>query len=252
MIVWREKLVAMGIHFVATSVLAGIAAALVFLVWFPPPFEKMVGGSELFMLVVGCDMVLGPLLSLVIYNSRKSRRELLMDYGVVGAIQIGALIYGVMIMAGARPLYVAYYTDRFEIVLAADLRDQELAAATDPKYATRHWTGPEFVGITVPDKDKNNALEESMVGNEEHMRPKFYVPFETVTDRIRQRGKTLAELEKKKPAIKPLIAAALRDVEPPHDRLLWVPSHSFKSFWTVIVDPATGMPVAWVDYDPYD
>jgi hypothetical protein len=77
MIVWREKLVATAIHFGATLVLGAIAAALIFLVWYPAPFQKMVGGTELFMLVVGCDLALGPLMSLVIYNSRKSRRELL-------------------------------------------------------------------------------------------------------------------------------------------------------------------------------
>ena len=71
MIVWREKFVATGIHFLVTLTFAAIAAALVFLVWFPDPFQTMIGGTELFLLVVGCDLALGPLISLVIYNSRK-------------------------------------------------------------------------------------------------------------------------------------------------------------------------------------
>ena len=74
MIVWREKFVATGIHFLVTLTLAACAAALIFLVWFPDPFQTMIGGTELFLLVVGCDLALGPLISLVIYNSRKSRR----------------------------------------------------------------------------------------------------------------------------------------------------------------------------------
>ena len=76
MIVWREKFVATAIHFLVTLLLAACAAALIFLVWFPDPLQTMIGGTELFMLVVGCDLALGPLISLVIYNSRKSRREL--------------------------------------------------------------------------------------------------------------------------------------------------------------------------------
>jgi hypothetical protein len=66
MIVWREKLIAMAIHFGVTAVFAASAAALIFFVWFPPPFHTMIGGTELFLLVVGCDLALGPLLSLVI------------------------------------------------------------------------------------------------------------------------------------------------------------------------------------------
>ena len=85
-----------------------IAAALIFLVWFPAPFATMVGGTELFMLVVGCDLVLGPLLSLVIYDPRKTRLALVIDYSIVGAVQLATLIYGVYIVAGTRPVYVAF------------------------------------------------------------------------------------------------------------------------------------------------
>ncbi len=79
MIAWRTKLFAFSLHFLATAVLAAIAAALIFLIWFPAPFARMVGGTELFMLVVGCDVVLGPLLSLVIYDPRKTRLALIVD-----------------------------------------------------------------------------------------------------------------------------------------------------------------------------
>ena len=43
MINWREKFLAFGIHFLATLLLGACAAALIFLVWFPDPFETMVG-----------------------------------------------------------------------------------------------------------------------------------------------------------------------------------------------------------------
>jgi len=77
--IWRKKFFAFGLHFLATAMLGAIAAALIFFVWFPSPFATMIGGTELFMLVVGCDLVLGPLLTLVIYNPSKKRRELIFD-----------------------------------------------------------------------------------------------------------------------------------------------------------------------------
>ena len=61
MINWREKFVAFAIHFGVTATLGACAAALIFLVWFPRPFATMIGGTELFLLVVGCDLALGPL-----------------------------------------------------------------------------------------------------------------------------------------------------------------------------------------------
>src|SRR6478752_3738758 len=93
MIRWREKFIAFGIHFLVTLAAAACAAALIFLVWFPAPFQEMVGGTKLFFLVISCDLALGPLISLVIYNSKKSKRELIIDYSLVAAVQLAALIY---------------------------------------------------------------------------------------------------------------------------------------------------------------
>ncbi len=145
MINWGERFRAFVIHFLATAALGACAAALIFLVWFPRPFATMVGGTELFELVVGCDLALGPLVSLVIYNSQKTRRALLIDYGVVAVLQLTALVYGVWIVAGTRPVYVAFSQDRLEVVAARDIDPRELAAARDPKYRTLPLDGPHFV-----------------------------------------------------------------------------------------------------------
>ena len=148
----------------------------------------MLGGNELFLLVVGSDLALGPLMSLVIYNSRKSRRELITDYSIVGIVQIAALVYGVWIMAGARPVYVAFVEDRFESRAGRDLTDEELAAARDPKFASRPLTGPRFVSVVVPPEEQQEALFQALEGNEDHFRPRFYVPFETELPEIQRRG----------------------------------------------------------------
>jgi hypothetical protein len=250
MIVWREKFIATGVHFLVTLGLAACAAALIFLVWFPDPFQTMIGGTELFMLVVGCDLALGPLISLVIFNSRKSRRELVMDYTLVGVVQIAALAYGVFILAGTRPGYVAFSTDRIEVVTARDITDKELAAARDPAYAKLSFTGPRFVGVEVPAADRSNAFDEDMRGNEEHMRPKFFVRYETQVPEIRKRAKPLEELTKRLPASKPFIDAALRDAGIPAERIRWLPAHNRQGFWTALIDTNDGKPVAYADFDP--
>jgi hypothetical protein len=251
MILWREKLLATAIHFLVTLALAACAAALIFLVWFPDPLQTMIGGTELFMLVVGCDLALGPLISLVIFNSRKSRRELITDYAIVGTVQIAALVYGVFILAGTRPVYVAFSADRLEVTTARDITDAELAAARDPTYSRLPLTGPRLVGVEVPAAEHNDALFESLKGNEEHMRPRFYVPYESKLADIRARAKTIDELAKRKPASSPLLEAALRKVAIPAERIRWLPVHHRKGFWTALIDIDDGKPVAYVDFDPF-
>ncbi|HUQ11442.1 MAG TPA: TfpX/TfpZ family type IV pilin accessory protein [Steroidobacteraceae bacterium] len=251
MIVWRERFIATAIHFLVTLLLAGIAAALIFLVWFPEPLQTMVGGSGLFLLVVGCDLALGPLMSLVIYNSRKSRRELITDYAIVGVIQIGALVYGVSVVAVARPVFVAFNSDRYEVVLAGEIAKTELAAATDAQYRSLPWTGPRLVAVKVPPADRSNATMQAVLGNEEHKRPKFFVPLPEQLERIRAKSKPLEVLEKKKPAMKPLVDSAAARSGVPAERLAWLPVHHSKGFWTVLIDTADGKPVEWIDFDPY-
>jgi hypothetical protein len=250
MIDWRGKAIATAIHFVATLLLAALAAALIFLVWYPGSFRTMIGGTELFMLIVGSDLALGPLMSLVIYNGRKSRRELLTDYAVVGAIQIAALVYGVSIMADARPAYVAFSTDRFEVVLAGDLKPDELAAAREPRYRNVPWTGPELVAVVVPPAERNDALFQALSGNEEHQRPRFYVPFESQLHAIRKRARPLAELEASKPESRPLLQEALRGITVPRQQLRWLPVRHFRGFWTAVIEEASGKPVAYFKLDP--
>jgi hypothetical protein len=252
MTVWREKFIAMAIHFAATLALAALAAALIFFVWFPHPFELLIGGLELFLLVVGCDLVLGPLMSLVLYDSRKTRLALTVDYTLVAILQLSALIYGVAIVSGTRPVYVAFNGDRYEVVAAWDIRDKELALAPNPEYRSLPWTGPRLVAVHVPKEDQQDALFESLDGNEEHQRPKFFVEFEAKADLIRSKVKPLAELEKRKPESKPLLDEAVAGLGIPAEELGWLPARHLKGFSAVIVRKDEGRPLAWADFDPYD
>ncbi len=250
MINWRERFLAFGIHFLVTAALGACAAALIFLVWFPYPLATMVGGTELFMLVVGCDLALGPLISLVIYNSRKSRRELLIDYTLVGIVQISALVYGVCIVAGTRPVYVAFSGDRLEVVTAREISGVELNAATEP-YRSLPLGGPRYVNVVVPPNQSQDALIQSLTGNEEHHRPKFFAPYETALQEIRSHAHALDMLQKKFPARSGEIEDAAKRAGIPAERLLWLPVHHRKGFWTALIDQQTGMPVRYVALDPY-
>jgi hypothetical protein len=251
MIVWREKFLATGIHFGVTLIFAAIAAALVFLLWFPDPLQTMIGGTQLFVLVVGCDLALGPLISLGIYNSRKSRRALLVDYTVVGAVQIAALVYGVFVLAGTRPVYVAFSKDRLEVVTAREIADEELDAATNPRYRSLPLLGPRFVAISVPAAERSEALFESLKGNEEHERPRFYVAYESQLEQIRARAKPLADLKQRHPESKLLLEAALAEIGIPAARLRWLPVRHRNGFWTALIDIEDGMPKGYVAVDPY-
>lgn len=249
-IVWRDKLLAFGIHFIATALLAAAAAALIFLVWYPHPFEFMVRGLELFTLVVGCDLALGPLLSFVVFNRSKTRLALTIDYSFIALVQIAGMVYGVYTVAESRPVYIAFSVDRYEVVAARDFKPEELAAGP-PQYRSLPLSGPKYVAVQVPEKQRDSSLFDEVAGNPPFARPKWYVDVSQALPDILKRAKTLDELEKLHSDSKPLIAEALKGISLPREQLRWVPVATRRGFWTAILDAKDGLPVGWVEYDPY-
>jgi hypothetical protein len=251
MIVWREKFRAVLLHFLATLSMAVVAAALIFLVWYPDPFETMLGGTRFFMLITVCDLVLGPLTSLIIYNSKKTRRALVFDYSVVAIVQLAAFVYGVMSIAHARPVYIAFVKDRFEVVIAEDLADKDLQAA-QPPYRTRPKFGPVLIGTQRPTKREeiNDLVMAAMEGKDLQNFPRYFVPYDKVADRVKQAAQPMEKLYKHAPEARPLIADEKLGV--PEAQLRWLPIRGIRSFWTVLVDASTGKVLAYIPIDPYE
>lgn len=251
MIVWQEKLKAFGVHFLVTLALAAAAAALIFLVWFPDPFQTMVGGTTLFLLVVGCDLALGPLISLVIYNSAKSRGKLLFDYTVVGAVQLAALIYGVYVVSSSRPVYIAFAKDRLEVITASEIEDSDLAAAREPEYRTRPAWGARLVGTFVPPEEHNDAVFSALAGKDISVLPKYYTGYDSQLEAIREKAQSLKALEERHPSAKPLLGEARAELSAPDERIRWLPVKHKAGFWTVLIDVGTGRPLKYLPLDPY-
>ena len=246
MTLWREKTAAFAVHFLITLALSAVAAALVFLMWFPDPFQAMLGGTRLFEIIVMCDLGLGPLTSFIIYNSKKSRRALVFDYTVVGIVQLSAFIYGLYAVANTRPVYIVSVGDRIEVVSASEIEDADLAQGAEG-YRTRPLWGPQFVSIQEPadPKEREEVMFASLAGKDYPVLPKYYVPYEKGLPELERRSLPVSVLEKRHPEAKPLVAEA--DAQ----RLVWLPVRHSKGFWTVLLDPETGRPLHWLPIDPY-
>src|SRR5512137_2835497 len=107
---------AASIHFGISVVIATALFAAMLLVWYPHPYFHAAGGQKLLLLLIGVDVVIGPLLTLIVFDPRK--KNLKMDLAVIVALQLAALVYGATIMFNARPVFVAFAGDRFELVEA--------------------------------------------------------------------------------------------------------------------------------------
>lgn len=167
-------------HLLISALISVIAAALVFGAWYPFPYRELSGGRELFLWVVAVDVICGPLMTLVLFNPRKSRQELRLDIGLIAVLQISALMYGTWTTWLARPSYLVLEVDRFKVVSAAALEIDALDAL--PKdMAPSIWGGVKTVALRPPKsvEEKNKVLFESIeMGRDYAVRPEFYVRYE--------------------------------------------------------------------------
>ena len=84
---------AAAIHLSLSALIAATVVTVMLLVWYPPPHFHAMGGEGLLKVLVGVDVTLGPLLTLIIFNPKK--KSLRFDLSVIAALQVAALAYGV-------------------------------------------------------------------------------------------------------------------------------------------------------------
>ena len=66
---------AAGVHLAGSASIAVILVFLITKVWYPSNFFELAKGRDIFVLLMCCDITLGPALTMVIFNIRKPRRE---------------------------------------------------------------------------------------------------------------------------------------------------------------------------------
>lgn len=116
------------IHLGLSGAIVASVLAVVFFVWYPGWSFRVAGAVSPVMIMVGVDLVLGPLLTLIIYKEGKP--GLKFDLAFIATVQILALSYGSYTLYGARPHFLVFAVDR--VVMVAR-RNVDEAAITYPE-----------------------------------------------------------------------------------------------------------------------
>lgn len=83
----------------------------------PSVYFSMAGAVQGLTIVLLVDVVLGPLLSFLVYNPAKSKKETISDFSIIGAVQIAALVYGVHTLYQERPRALIIYPNSTATVI---------------------------------------------------------------------------------------------------------------------------------------
>ena len=100
------KLKAMAVHLSISIAVFIYLAYQIYYNWYPEPFFTVDGGWAGIRLVGAVDLVLGPLITFLIFDLSKSRKAILFDLITIVVIQFAALSYGIYSTYTQRPIAV--------------------------------------------------------------------------------------------------------------------------------------------------
>ena len=249
----KSRLSAAGIHLMLSLAVAAAAAGLVFGIWYPYPYREISGGRELFFIVIAVDVVMGPLLTLTVFNRSKPVRELRRDLTVIGLLQMTALVYGLWTVSVARPVHLVFEMDRFRVVHAIEVPEAELDQAP-PELQHLPWAGPTLLSMRAfrSDKEKLEMTLVAVGGLPLSARPSLWQDYQKAKPQIIAAAKPLSALKSRFPAQAGVIDAALASVGSRQSVALgYLPMAGRDKYWTALLDLNTTEVIAFVPIDSF-
>ena len=112
----KAKLKASGIHLgISIFIFFGILY-LILVEWYPGVLFEAEGGWSGIKLMAAVDLVLGPSLTLIIFNHTKAKKEIVFDLSLIALVQISALIWGGLQVYSERPVAMVMWEGSFYTV----------------------------------------------------------------------------------------------------------------------------------------
>lgn len=234
------------IHLSVSALVALIAVGIVFLIWYPQPLHVAVGVTEIFFIVLGVDVVIGPLLTTVVY--KQGKKSLRFDLATIALLQLAAFTYGMWTVAEGRPAWLVFSADRFDLVQAYQV-DQRKRDEAKSEYRSSSWFGPRWVSARGPasaDKRQTILFEAMFAGIDVPHRPELYQPLEAEAAAMRERAHPLDELARyNKQAEVDVVLGRWPEAN------AYLPMMARVRPMTVLIDKTSARVIAIVDLNPW-
>jgi hypothetical protein len=249
---WKSRLRAALVHFLICLCIAAAVLLLMLLVWYPHPYFEASGALRLALIVIGVDVVVGPVLTFVVF--KRGKRTLKFDLSVIAAIQLAALTYGIHVVYVARPVFLVFAIDQFAIVAANDVDPDSLAKVRDTQFGALSRSGPRLVGAQMPQdyRERERILASAVnTGRDLPQMPHHYVPYEQVKPTVIARAKPLEQLRERHPEAEATLRGAEERARARSVELAYLPVVGRMRDLSALIDRRTGDVFELVQVDPW-
>lgn len=216
--------------------------------WYPPPFFSSDGGWQGIRIIIGVDLVLGPLLTWIVFKPGKP--GLKFDLTVIGIIQAVALSWGIWTVHHERAIAAVFVENYFVPVTYYQIEGKGM---TQDKLQAFGDKAPYWIYSNLPTDD--NELQKVRLQALRMGRPLFeftqyYSPMDTKAMQIiKSRSLDMHEWVKDKPIAKQRYEAFIRSHNN-GDNLLFLPWHARERYEIIAVNEYNGRYVGTLDIKP--
>jgi hypothetical protein len=164
---------AFAIHLGISLVIFLVLLALLVLVWYRFPLFGVDGGWNGIKIIAGVDLILGPLLTLIVFKPGKPRLKL--DLSIIACIQLAALAAGTWIVYAQRPVIMVFAEERFYSLSADTFASSGLQLADVDRFDDAPY--PLAVVSLPDDEDERRKIRlQSFSRGGLYLRGDLYVP----------------------------------------------------------------------------
>jgi hypothetical protein len=177
------RLKAFSLHLLSSATVLTLVLGSLYFGWYRWPGWYLTDVTRVILVMVCVDVVLGPTLTLIIANQKKSARELARDIGIIVAVQLCALTYGAVSLWNGRPLYYAFSENVLQLVQAYDISAKEAALGRqqNPTLAPHWYSLPRWIWAPLPeDADEQRKIFEAAIsgGDDVISMPRYFKRWE--------------------------------------------------------------------------
>jgi hypothetical protein len=231
----KFRLKAFYLHLLASATALTLILGSLYLGWYRWPGWYLANVTQVVLVMICVDVVLGPTLTFIIASKNKPRRELTRDIGIIVVVQLCALIYGSVSLWNGRPLYYVFSEDALSLKQSYDIDVEQanLGRQQNAEFAPHWYSLPRWVFVPPP------IAAAAAKGDDVTSMPKFYRSWNDGLPLLKGQLKKMGEIRFFLPREKKMLYQRMQAAGVPSDQSNSIPITGRRRPLLAAFDPVT-------------
>ncbi len=182
---------AFGLHLGISAFIFILLSGVIYFLWYPGFLFMHDGGIDGMKLIAGVGLVIGPVLTLLIYKVGK--KHLRLDLTVIAALQIGCIIAGMWVVSQMRPIAIVMAGGHIGTVNTEGFKGEKINPYHDALLKNASW--PVWVALDMSESEFESMQGLwAMMGGNLFSNAAIYIPYADVANKLNNWGYSYPEI----------------------------------------------------------